>query len=155
MNSPASAPAAAQSEDDLFTLSIIDWELGVVDRNCRKLLRVLAGIEQAYAGTSNETPGERAQLKKQLDGLQLEKADYREKREAFLLNLSQQPGLFVQSHAQHNRRNTRLQNLCTCIYFEAGTETPQQKLRMYPLDMLCAPSSLSYWVAADLRTLYL
>lgn len=64
----------------------------MVDQNCRKLLRVLTGIEETYAGTSNQTPGGRAQLKKQLDRLQLEKAEYREKREALILRLSQQPG---------------------------------------------------------------
>lgn len=94
LTAPQQTPAP-QGEEDLFTLSIIDWELGVVDRNCRKLLRVLAGIEETYAGTSNETPGGRAQLEKQLDRLQLEKAEYREKREDLVLRLCQQPGLRI------------------------------------------------------------
>lgn len=95
MNRTSPALAPAQDEEDLFALSTIDWELGVVDRNCRKLLRVLAGIEETYAGTSTETPAGRAQLKKQLDGLQLEKADFRERREVLVLKLSQQPGLRI------------------------------------------------------------
>lgn len=37
------------------------------------------GKEKAYAGTSNETPQGRAFLKKQLDGLMAEKAQYKEK----------------------------------------------------------------------------
>lgn len=94
---PELAPAlsAPAHGDDDVSLAIIDWELGVVDQNCRKLLRVLAGIEQTYAGISSETLEGRARLKKQLDQLQLEKADCREKREAMLLKLSQQPGLRV------------------------------------------------------------
>eukprot|EP00752_Nemacystus_decipiens_P003527 g3253.t1 len=90
--SPALAPPAApQDEEDLFALSIIDWDIGAVDQNCRKLLRVLAGVEDTYAGTSNDTPGGRAHLKKQLDKLQREKAEYREKREALILRLSRRP----------------------------------------------------------------
>ena len=90
---PAPAPAPAlQDEGDLLTLSIIDWEIGVVDQNCRQLLRVLAGSEETYAGMSNQTPRGRAQLKRQLHQLQLEKAEYREKREALILRLSQQQG---------------------------------------------------------------
>lgn len=95
MSLTAPAPAPAHGENGLFALSIVDWELGVVDQNCRKLLRVLAGIEESYAGTSNHTPGGRARLKNQLHGLQLEKAYYREKREALLLRLSRQSGLRI------------------------------------------------------------
>ena len=46
----------------------------------RKLLAVTQGKEKAYAGTSNETPQGRAFLKKQLDGLMAEKAQYKEKK---------------------------------------------------------------------------
>lgn len=97
-----SSPAPPQGEEDLFVLSTIEWELGVVDRNCRKLLRVMTGIEQAYSGTSNETPEGRAQLKKQLDGLQLEREEYRGKREALLLRISQQPGLQIPFTSLHS-----------------------------------------------------
>lgn len=46
----------------------------------RKLLAVTQGKEKTYAGTSNETPQGRAFLKKQLDGLMAEKAQYKEKK---------------------------------------------------------------------------
>lgn len=64
----------------------------MVDQNCRQLLRVLTGTEETYAGMSNQTPRGRAQLKRQLHQLQLEKAEHREKREALILRLSQQQG---------------------------------------------------------------
>lgn len=70
-----------------YNLSVIDWELGVVDLNCRKLLRVLHGSEPnvtSYAGTSALTEAGRAKLREQLDGLQLEKAQHREKKLALL-----------------------------------------------------------------------
>lgn len=46
----------------------------------RKLLAVTQGKEKTYAGTSNDTPQGRAFLKKQLDGLMAEKAQYKEKK---------------------------------------------------------------------------
>lgn len=55
-----------------------------VNTDVRKLLAVTQGKEKTYAGTSNETPQGRAFLKKQLDGLMAEKAQYKEKKLALL-----------------------------------------------------------------------
>lgn len=57
------------------------------------------GKEKAYAGTSNETPQGRAFLKKQLDGLMAEKAQYKEKKLA--LQQLQQLLPDVQEEVEH------------------------------------------------------
>lgn len=83
----------AHKESVALAIAELDWEIGVVDRNCRKLLRVLhAGnnCSNTYAGTSAATPSGRVTLKEQLDALQLEKAAYLEKKLALLQNLRPQ-----------------------------------------------------------------
>lgn len=80
----------------------------------RKLLAVTQGKEKTYAGTSNETPQGREFLKKQLDGLMAEKAQYKEKKLALqqlqqeLPNLQEdaeyhEPVAGKDKDTQHNR----------------------------------------------------
>ncbi|CAM9529065.1 unnamed protein product [Ectocarpus sp. 12 AP-2014] len=73
------------------SLGALEWDIKLVDGDVRKLLSCLQGKPgaQTYAGTSNETEQGRAFLKKQLDGLMAEKAQYKEKRLA-LLQLQQE-----------------------------------------------------------------
>ena len=59
----------------------------------RKLLAVTQGKEKTYAGTSNDTEQGRAFLKKQLDGLMAEKAQYKEKKLALQQLKEQLPSL--------------------------------------------------------------
>lgn len=58
------------------------------------------GKEKSYAGTSNETPQGRAFLKKQLDGLMAEKAQYKEKKLALQQLQQELPNL--QEDAEYN-----------------------------------------------------
>lgn len=68
------------------SLGALEWDIKLVDGDVRKLLSCLQGKPGAhtYAGTSNETEQGKAFLKKQLDGLMAEKAQYKEKRLALL-----------------------------------------------------------------------
>lgn len=85
-----------EKESVALAIAELDWEIGVVDKNCRKLLWVLHGGDNyhTYAGTSAATPSGRVLLKEQLDGLQLEKATYVERKVALLQKLRpQHPGI--------------------------------------------------------------
>ncbi|CAM9655777.1 unnamed protein product [Scytosiphon promiscuus] len=76
------------------SLGQIDWDIKLVDQDVRKLLAVVQGKSgETYAGTCNTTEQGRAFLKRQLQSLMAEKAQYKEKRLALLQLQQALPGL--------------------------------------------------------------
>lgn len=79
------ASTAGDAASIQISIDAIQWDISLVDKDVRRLVEVTQSkTKQTYAGTSNETPQGRAFLKKQLDVLMKEKAQYKEKKQALL-----------------------------------------------------------------------
>lgn len=79
------ASTAGDAASVQISIDAIQWDISLVDKDVRRLVEVTQSkTKQTYAGTSNETPQGRAFLKKQLDVLMKEKAQYKEKKQALL-----------------------------------------------------------------------
>eukprot|EP00752_Nemacystus_decipiens_P003524 g3250.t1 len=80
------ASTAGDAASIQISIDAIQWDISLVDKDVRRLVEVTQSkTKQTYAGTSNETPQGRAFLKKQLDVLMKEKAQYKEKKQALLM----------------------------------------------------------------------
>ncbi|CAM9947506.1 unnamed protein product [Scytosiphon promiscuus] len=76
------------------SLGQIEWDIKLVDQDVRRLVACTQGAsKETYAGTSGETEQGRTFLKKQLDLLMKEKAQYKEKKLALLQLQEELPGL--------------------------------------------------------------
>ena len=79
------ASTAGDAASIQISIDAIEWDISLVDKDVRRLVEVTQSkTKETYAGTSNETPQGRAFLKKQLDVLMKEKAQYKEKKQALL-----------------------------------------------------------------------
>lgn len=87
-----SPPSSVENDEPLPTPRAAR-RANVLQTDVRKLLAVTQGKEKTYAGTSNDTEQGRAFLKKQLDGLMAEKAQYKEKKLALQQLKEQLPDL--------------------------------------------------------------
>ncbi len=88
------ASTAGDAASIQISIDAIQWDISLVDKDVRKLVEVIQSkTRQAYAGTTNETEQGRAFLKKQLDVLMKEKAQYKEKKQALLQLQDNLPGI--------------------------------------------------------------
>lgn len=79
------ASTAGDAASIQISIDAIQWDISLVDKDVRKLVEATQSkTAKTYAGTSNETAQGRAFLKKQLDILMKEKAQYKEKKQALL-----------------------------------------------------------------------
>lgn len=88
---------AASNPDDPGSIAVsigaTDLDITLVDNEVRKVLAALhGGREDTYAGRTNDTPEGEAFLKKQLERLMREKAQFKEKRLALLQLQEALPG---------------------------------------------------------------
>lgn len=107
------ASTAGDAASIQISIDAIQWDISLVDKDVRRLVEVTQSkTKQTYAGTSNETPQGRDFLKKQLDVLMKEKAQYKEKKQALLQlqdNLQGNlPGIQEGTRKYPEKRKTRV-----------------------------------------------
>lgn len=92
-------------ESIAVSIGATDLDITLVDNEVRKVLAALHGTkDEAYAGRTNDTPEGAGFLKKQLERLMKEKAQFKEKKLALLQLQEALPGR--QAEGKYNQRAT-------------------------------------------------